>query len=477
MEADHTFNPNPNCPSCAAAAKRIAELERRNAELEARVAALEQKLQATLQKLESALRSGKRQAAPFSRGLPKFDPKKPGRKRGDEYGTPPAFRSMPEPSPSDQVIDVEPPAVCPACGDASAPIEESIDEQVQRDIEVRTVVRRFKVKVCRCARCGKLRRGRHPLQTSTATGCCASQVGPLARSAMAFMNKTLGLSLGKIADLFGALWGLEVTRGGVSHAIASIGNKCLGEYRRIVNAIKNSRQVTCDETGWRVGGWGAWLHVAASRQALAYLIDPHRGTEASDKIIGEHYGGTMVHDGWAPYDRYSRATHQQCDAHLLRRCDEMIDVAATPAAAIFPRKIKAILKRALRLRDQRDAGGRTPRSCRVHAGKLTRLVRRLCKPRKTNRANDRLAGFCYRHADELFTFLRHEGIDATNWRAEQALRGAVVNRKVWGGNRTWRGAETQSVLMSVINTLRLRGLDAIDWLKSTLLHQHPPALA
>lgn len=118
------------------------------------------------------------------------------------------------------MIDVPAPAVCPGCGDASAPVvesvDESVDEQVQRDIEVRTVVRRFKIKICRCARCGKLRRGKHPLQTSTATGCCASQVGPLARSAMAFMNKSLGLSLGKIADLFGTLWNLEVTRGGVS---------------------------------------------------------------------------------------------------------------------------------------------------------------------------------------------------------------------------------------------------------------------
>jgi transposase len=434
---------------------------------------------ATIKRLEAIIeelrRGGKRQAAPFSKGLPKLNPKKPGRKPGDGYGTPPAFRSMPEPTPDDQVIDVPAPAVCPVCGDASAPLVESIDEQVQRDIEVRTVVRRFKIKVCRCARCGKLRRGKHPLQTSTATGCCASQIGPLARSAMAFMNKTLGTSVGKIADFFGTLWKLQVTRGGVSHAIASIGNKCRDDYHAILHAIANSGQVTCDETGWRVGGWGAWLHVAAGKKALAYTIDPTRGKQATDQLIGEHYGGKMVHDGWAPYDRYTRATHQQCDAHILRRCGEMIEVARG-RAKLFPRQIKAIIKQALRLRDQRDRGARTLRSARIHAGKLTRLIRKLCKPRKTNRANDRLAGFLYRHADELFTFLRHEGIDATNFRGEQAIRGAVVNRKVWGGNRTWRGAQTQSVLMSILNTLRLRRADPIRWLQQKLLHQRPAML-
>lgn len=435
---------------------------------------------ATIKRLEAIIeelrRGGKRQAAPFSKGPPKLNPKKPGRKSGDQYGTPPAFRSMPEPSPSDQVIEVAPPEVCPACGDAAAPVIESIDEQVQRDIEVRTVVRRFKIKVCRCARCGKLRRGKHPLQTSTATGCCASQVGPLARSAMAFMNKTLGLSLGKISDLFDTLWKLDVTRGGVSHAITSIGNKCRDDYRAILHAVAGSEQVTCDETGWRVGGRGAWLHAAASKKALAYRIDPTRGKEATDQLIGEHYGGRLVHDGWSPYDRYTRATHQQCDAHLLRRCNEMIEVARGPAKR-FPRKIKAIIKHALHLRDQRERGERTLRSTRIHAGKLARLIRGLCKPRKSNRANDRLAGFCYRHAEDLFTFLKHEGIDATNWRGEQALRGAVVNRKVWGGNRTWRGAQTQSMLMSVLNTLRLHGKDAIAWLQRKLLHQRPPLFA
>ena len=36
------------------------------------------------------------------------------------------------------------------------------------------------------------------------------------------------------------------------------------------------------------------------------------------------------------------------------------------------------------------------------------------------------------------------------------IRSAVVNRKVWGGNRTWNAAHAQGVLTSVIPTCRLR---------------------
>lgn len=448
------------CPGCVARDRKIADLEAR------------------LAKLEGLVRGGKRQAAPFSKGPPKADPKRPGRKAGDDYGTPPVFRAMPEPTSTDQVIDVPPPDACPHCGDRSEAVIESVGQQVQRDIEVRTVVRRFKAPVARCGCCGRRRRGTHPLQTSQATGCCASQVGPVARSAMAFMNKTLGLSLGKVADLFGTLWGLEVTPGGVNHAIQSLGRRCRADYQSILDAVREAGQVTCDETGWRVGGSGAWLHAAATPDGLcAYLIDAARGTDATDRLIGDDFAGTLVHDGWRPYDRYSRATHQQCNTHLIRRCGEMIEAAATPGRAAFPRQIRALLQRGLLLRDQRDAGRRSVRSTRVHAGKLTKRVARSCKTRKRDPANERLAAFLYRHAGQLFTYLRHADTDATNWRGEHAMRFAVVNRKVWGGNRTRRGADTQQVLMSILRTLKLRGIDAIDWLQRKLTRQNPLLLA
>jgi len=59
----------------------------------------------------------------------------------------------------------------------------------------------------------------------------------------------------------------------------------------------------------------------------------------------------------------------------------------------------------------------------------------------------------------LFSFLFDPSLDATNWRAEQALRPAVVNRKVSGGNRPARGAGTLEILSSVVQTARLRDLD------------------
>jgi transposase len=58
--------------------------------------------------------------------------------------------------------------------------------------------------------------------------------------------------------------------------------------------------------------------------------------------------------------------------------------------------------------------------------------------------------------------LTEPGVQATNWRAEQALRPAIVNRKSWGGNRTAQGARTQQVTMSVIRTARQQNIDPLE---------------
>ena len=52
----------------------------------------------------------------------------------------------------------------------------------------------------------------------------------------------------------------------------------------------------------------------------------------------------------------------------------------------------------------------------------------------------------------LFTFLHNPTINATNWRADQAIRPALVTRKVCGANRSCRGAATQRSLASAIRT-------------------------
>ncbi len=97
----------------------------------------------------------------------------------------------------------------------------------------------------------------------------------------------------------------------------------------------------------------------------------------------------------------------------------------------------------------------------------------LMQPNYKQEANKRLAKPLLRHCDQLFTFLFQEGIDATNWRAEPAIRPAVVNRKVWGGNRTCNGAAAQCIIVSELVTCSQRGMSSLRYLMSNLASPDP----
>ncbi|HEV3255399.1 MAG TPA: transposase, partial [Gemmataceae bacterium] len=151
----------------------------------------------------------------------------------------------------------------------------------------------------------------------------------------------------------------------------------------------------------------------------------------------------------------------------LRRCDEM-EAAATRGAVRFPRRVAELLRAGLDLRDRHAAGQTSTHGLTVARGRLENQLSDLIFPPKANAANERLAQHLWNHRTELFTFLRQPGLDATNWRAELAIRFGVILRKVWGGSRTWVGARAQAVLMSVWRTCWQQRRCALDFLSQWL---------
>jgi transposase len=93
---------------------------------------------------------------------------------------------------------------------------------------------------------------------------------------------------------------------------------------------------------------------------------------------------------------------------------------------------------------------------------LNERTDKLLAARASHEPNHQLLGHLANERGPLFTFLTEPGVQATNCRAEQALRPAIVGRKSWGGNRTWQGARTQQITVSVIRTARQQNLDPAE---------------
>lgn len=300
-------------------------------------------------------------------------------------------------------------------------------------------MRKFRVHVGHCEACGERTQGRHPLQTSDALGAAASQVGPDAQAAAATLHTQMGLSHGKVAAVFGALFGITLTRGASAQINLRAATRLEPDYRLILDEVRKSEGIAADETGWRIGGHPAWLHAWVGDRATAYAIDSQRSAAVLERVIGTDWSGILSHDGYASYDRFEAAIHQQCVAHVLLRPRPAGD--GYPGAVRFPRQVIALFTEAIHWRNGYSPGTWTSDQLEEHReGFDDRLLRLLLRPRAVP-AHATLARHLWNHFEQWFGFVFDPRVEPTNWRAEQAIRPAVVNRKVWGGNRTAVGAK------------------------------------
>ena len=418
------------------------------------------------QQLAAARRAGFRQAAPFAKDRPQGRGGQPGRRAGRRYGR---RARRPIPARVDATYAAPLPSACPGCGGALDLLH--ITPQYQEDLpRVQPIVWRFDVTVGQCTQCGRRVQGRHPLQTSDAVGAANVHLGPSAVALVARLHKEVGMPLAKMAALLRERFGLSVTPGGLVHVLHRAARVAAPTYAALCEQIRGSPVVSPDETGWRVGAVRHWLWAFATPETTVYRICPGRGFDEAAAVLGADFDGVLVRDGWAPYRRFTAALHQTCLAHLLRRARTLsADHPHSPWAA----RVQAVLTDALALRGRRAAHALTDHGLAVARGRLLARLGRLLDTAPALPAAQRFAAHLDREFAAVFAFLWAPEVDATNWRAEQAIRPAVVNRKLCGGNRTTRGAQTQQVLASVIRTARQRLVDLTELFTTLLRSPHP----
>ena len=364
------------------------------------------------------------------------------------------------------------PGACPACrGHVQGT---HVVSQYQEDLPVvRPVIREFRVHIGACTTCGRRVQGRHPLQTSDALGAAAVQIGPEAAALVVLLHKGLGLPLAHVVTLLRDRFGIRVTRGALVQVCARAARRAAPTYDALCVQVRGSPVVSPDETGWKVAGTLHWLWAFTTPDTTVYAIRPGRGYDDAASILGEDFAGVLARDGWAPYRRFVHAEHQTCLAHLLRRCRLLhMDHPRSPVAA----RLQHRLQQALALRDRHAAGEVSAHGLAIARGRLLeQTLDLLTRTRSDIPAVQRFLAHLTVEASALFTFLGDPAIDATNWRAEHAIRPAVVMRKVCGGNRTARGAVTQQVLTSLLRTARQRAVDPAGLLV-TLLRAPTPTV-
>lgn len=395
---------------------------------------------------------------PYEKPAPKPKPKNR-RKRGGQAGHTGRSRTRPLQPERTRTHRLK---NCPDCGTKLRPTSET-RERFSEDIpeDLKPVVTKDVIHRDYCPCCKKRVEPKVPDVLPNCT------LGNRTLVFSALLHFLQGLTLSQIVDTFNFHLRMKITPGGLIQMWHRLADILFAWYDQIHRESLESGKLHADETGWRVEGQTHWLWCFASDRTVFYMIDRSRGSPALQKFFTEYFDGTLITDFWSPYDAIDCADQQKCWPHLLR------DVAAVDEKSHGNKEWSSFCRRLISV--YRDAKKLHAQKATMHADdyelKSLRLEGRLINlgvEDWTHPDARRLSKRMKKYNSQLLTFLRYDDVASDNNAGERAIRPAVMIRKNSYANQSDRGALTQSVLMTVFRTLKLRGSQPIDTILEAL---------
>mgnify|MGYP001558587764 CR=1 FL=1 len=356
---------------------------------------------------------------------------------------------------------------CPDCGGQVSEAVETV-ERIEMDVPpVSPVVRKHTMGRHWCGRCRKL------VQAKAEGLLPHTPYGRNIHLLAAYLKYGLGMTIDKARDLFSEIYGLPMGSGVVSEMLMRVGDWMGPVHGHLKESLSLQSVIHADETGWRVSGENHWLWSFSGMRGAYYHIDRSRGQRVVADVLGEKFDGVLVTDFFGAYGKIE-ASKQKCWVHVLRDIKEMSeDFPQDPEVISFAKAIKRWMRTAFDLKDR--WGVRRPAHFHREAHRIEQaLLGWFMKP-MTHPDIRRLQKRLMKYRKELFVFLRHKEVPAHNNNAERQIRPAVLMRKTSYQNRSQRGALTQAILMSAIQTCHKRKLNFMEWGKNYLAAIHSSA--
>lgn len=277
--------------------------------------------------------------------------------------------------------------------------------------------------------------------------------------ALTFMVFIVRLSMDKVCQQFEFFWGLKLAKSQADALLNRLAGEWEPEFDTLCTLLSNSAVVHADETGWSINSVWAFL----SEQVRIIIFGVHKdGATLATLLPKDLFGGVLVSDDAAVYRGFTLA--QKCWAHLIRKAIRLTLLQPdNEEYRTFLTGLLTLYRKACRLKQDRRLKPVTrEQKVRVLENDLWTLCGSRYKdqtPPATDTEHDfvNLVNELLRlmEAEELFTFVMHHDVSGTNNESERTLRDAANDRKTGRTNKTIRGARRQTVLTSVLESLRL----------------------
>jgi len=286
---------------------------------------------------------------------------------------------------------------------------------------------------------------------------------------IAYLVYIVGLSFDKVCMLLKFFQNLNLRKSQADALLYRLSQHWEQEFETLCTLLAHSLVVHADETRWSVNSVWAFL----SEKARVLLFGVPKDAQTLKRLLDPAtFAGLVISDDAAVYETFTAA--QKCWAHLLRKTIKL--TLQDPNNADYRNFTDALLeiyRQAARIQcDGRlgDAG----RARKV--AELDEEIVKLCMPMCFEDATS-FQGFDHDFCllvkevfrlmikQELFQFVtaasvpqpngESNPVGGTNNEAERTLRGAAQARTTGRTNKTLKGARRQTILTSVLESLRL----------------------
>lgn len=262
---------------------------------------------------------------------------------------------------------------------------------------------------------------------------------------MIIMLKNLTNSHHKIASFIRSLGAPSFSAAQVQR-IADVFIEKLQPIRNTyLGMLRKAHYVHADETGFRKDGKNGYVWGVFTKSIAIFSAQMSRARSCIKTLI-PNYIGVLVSDGYNAYDDFEQ--RQRCWVHLLREAKECAD---NGEVNIQYKRLKILYEHLKMLMAQ------PPDEIKIIAAKeqLNDIVTCL----NTIREGKKLATLIINGGDDWFTALYHADVPLDNNHAERELRSVVLLRKTIGCYRNHKGKGWIDVVMSVLHTWKLQGLN------------------
>lgn len=273
-----------------------------------------------------------------------------------------------------------------------------------------------------------------------------------------------GLPMGRVESILGR----EVPSGSlydVFHKMAHIFKRAMP---KIVEEYRNEPVKHADETGWRNDGSSGCAWLFCSKNTSIFQFADTRSAEIAKSILGTRkLPGVLVVDRYSAYNK-TPCNIQYCYAHLLRKVEDLgKQFMDDREVQCFVGALAPLLSEAMHLRSMNI-------SDTIFYKKAFALKKKIIKVINTPAKHPgiiEVQTIFEEKKKRLYHWSNNRDTPADNNMAERELRPTVIARKISFGSQSDKGADTRSILMTVIHTAQKRlknNMTLENWLKATL---------